>query len=118
VHKADQKIKKADSSLTLELTKTRDIAAELGRTKRPEQITVGFALETENEKANAEKKILAKNFDLIVLNSLNDKGAGFGYDTNKVTLIDRQNRTKEFNLKSKKEVALDIVHTIIELTHA
>lgn len=117
-HRADQKIKKSEEGLSIELIKTRDIAAELGKLKRKGQFTVGFALETENEKSNAEKKIAAKNFDLIVLNSLNDAGAGFSYDTNKITLIDRNNKATTFNLKSKKEVAVDIVHTIIEQVHA
>ncbi len=111
---ATQKIKKSDSPLTLELTKTEDIAATLGQLKKPGQFTVGFALETENEKVNAQKKLLAKNFDLIVLNSLNDPGAGFASDTNKICTIDRQNRIKEFSLKSKQEVALDIVNVILE----
>lgn len=115
---ADQKIKKAGAGLTIELVKTKDIAAELGSMKKPHQFTVGFALETEHEVANAEKKIAAKNFDLIVLNSLNDKGAGFGHDTNQITLIDRKNQAKKFSLKSKKEVARDIVTTIIEKLHA
>ena len=118
VKRADQKIKKSDDSLTLELTKTHDIAAELGKQKRPGQFTVGFALETENEQANAQKKIQSKNFDLIVLNSLNDAGAGFGYDTNKITLIDKANQVKQFNLKSKKEVARDIVNEIVERAYA
>ena len=117
-HREDQKIKKADAVLTIELIKTRDIAAELGKLKKKEQFTVGFALETENEKGNAEKKIAAKNFDLIVLNSLNDAGAGFGYDTNKITLIDKNNIATEFSLKSKKEVATDIVNAIIDHWHA
>jgi len=114
---ANQKIKKSEASLNIELVKTRDIAAELGKLKKKGQFTVGFALETENEKSNAEKKIISKNFDLIVLNSLNDAGAGFGHDTNKVTLIDKHNKAIEFNLKSKKEVAADIVNAIIELRH-
>lgn len=114
----DQKIKKSEAALTIELIKTRDIAAELGKLKKKEQFTVGFALETENEKGNAEKKIAAKNFDLIVLNSLNDAGAGFGYDTNKITLIDKNNIATEFSLKSKKEVATDIVNAIIDHWHA
>lgn len=117
-HRADQKIKKTDSPLHIELTKTTDIAAELGKLKKTGQFIVGFALETENERTNAEKKLVSKNFDLIVLNSLNDTGAGFGHDTNKITLIDRQHRVKEFKLKSKKEVASDIVNAIIENTHA
>lgn len=114
---ADQKIKKKDSSLTIELTRTPDIAAELGKIKKDGQVTVGFALETENEKLNAESKLISKNFDFIVLNSLNDKGAGFGQDTNKISIIDRQKQVKEFSLKSKKEVARDIVNTIIERLH-
>lgn len=116
--KADQKIKKNNSGLTLELVKTKDIAAELGKMKTPGQFIVGFALETENEVDNAERKIASKNFDLIVLNSLNDIGAGFGHDTNKITVIDRKNTSKKFNLKSKKEVARDIVNTIIDYVHA
>jgi phosphopantothenoylcysteine decarboxylase / phosphopantothenate---cysteine ligase len=112
---AAQKMKKvAGAGLTLELTQTQDIAATLGQSKKPGQILVGFALETENENANAEKKLAAKNFDLIVLNSLNDKGAGFATDTNKISILDRQNRLKDFSLKSKQEVARDIVNTILE----
>lgn len=114
----EQKIKKSDSNLTIELIKTRDIAAELGKLKKKGQFTVGFALETENEKENAEKKIVAKNFDLIVLNSLKDTGAGFGHDTNKITLIDKHHTYTEFNLKSKKEVATDIVNAILKHWHA
>lgn len=111
---ATQKIKKSGSSLTLELTQTQDIAATLGQMKKPGQLLVGFALETENEKANAEKKLVTKNFDLIVLNSLNDKGAGFATDTNKISILDRQNRLKDFPLKSKQDVARDIINTILE----
>ena len=111
---AHQKIKKSGSTLTLELTQTKDIAASLGKQKKQGQIIVGFALETENEKANAVKKLNSKNFDLVVLNSLRDAGAGFATDTNKITIIDQQNRSKEFPLKSKKEVARDIVNAIIE----
>jgi phosphopantothenoylcysteine decarboxylase / phosphopantothenate---cysteine ligase len=116
--KADQKIKKNDSELTIELLKTKDIAAELGKMKTPQQFTVGFALETENEMDNAQMKLVSKNFDLIVLNSLNDNGAGFGHDTNQVTLIDRKNGSRKYNLKSKKEVARDIVNSIIEHVHS
>jgi phosphopantothenoylcysteine decarboxylase / phosphopantothenate---cysteine ligase len=112
--RADQKIKKGEGGLTLELTKTYDIAAELGKIKKPGQTIVGFALETENEKANAEKKLSTKNFDLIVLNSLQDAGAGFGHDTNKITILGRNKLVREFSLKSKKEVAGDIVNAIIE----
>jgi len=116
--KADQKIKKKDEAFMLELVKTKDIAAELGKLKRNGQLIVGFALETENEEANAEKKLASKNFDLIVLNSLNNPGAGFGYDTNKVTIINSSKKKVEFNSKSKKEVARDIVSTIINHAHA
>jgi phosphopantothenoylcysteine decarboxylase/phosphopantothenate--cysteine ligase len=118
VTKAEQKIKKGEGGLTLELTKTYDIASELGKIKKAGQVLVGFALETENEKANAQKKLTSKNFDFIVLNSLQDAGAGFGHDTNKVTIIGKNELVKEFNLKSKKEVAADIVNTIIENSNA
>ena len=113
-----QKIKKTEKNLVLELEKTRDIAAELGKLKRNGQFIVGFALETENEVAHAETKLAAKNFDLVVLNSLNDAGAGFGHDTNQISIIDQKNGVKKFNLKTKKEVAGDIVNAIIEYTHA
>jgi phosphopantothenoylcysteine decarboxylase/phosphopantothenate--cysteine ligase len=115
---ADQKIKKKEDTLSLELTKTHDIAASLGKLKHNGQVIVGFALETEQEQTNALKKLESKNFDLIVLNSLNDKGAGFGHDTNKITLMDRQQNIRSFDLKSKKEVARDIVSAIIEKLHA
>jgi phosphopantothenoylcysteine decarboxylase / phosphopantothenate---cysteine ligase len=114
---AEQKIKKNGESLTLQLTKTPDIAASLGKLKHNGQVIVGFALETEQEQANALKKLESKNFDLIVLNSLNDKGAGFGHDTNKVTIISRDQTTRNFDLKNKKEVARDIVASIIEEIH-
>lgn len=115
---AKQKIKKKDEGLTMALTKTDDIAASLGKLKHNGQIIVGFALETEEEQANALKKLESKNFDLIVLNSLNDKGAGFGHDTNKITIIDGKKKAKTFELKSKKEVAVDIVQAIIEKIYA
>lgn len=118
VTKADQKIKKKEATLTIELTKTKDIAASLGKMKRSDQVLVGFALETEQEQENALKKLEAKNFDLIVLNSLKDSGAGFGYDTNKITLIDRNHTVRSFDLKSKKEAARDIVSAILEKVHA
>jgi phosphopantothenoylcysteine decarboxylase/phosphopantothenate--cysteine ligase len=116
--KAEQKIKKKDDHLVIELTKTHDIAASLGKLKHNGQIIVGFALETEQEEANALKKLESKNFDLIVLNSLNDAGAGFGHDTNKITLIDRSQQVESFNLKNKKEVAADIVNAIAKKLHA
>ena len=115
---ADQKIKKKDETLVLELTKTHDIAASLGKLKHNGQVIVGFALETEHEKSNAVKKLESKNFDLIVLNSLNDSGAGFGHDTNKISIIDKQQNVRSFDLKNKREVAHDIVSAIIEKVHA
>lgn len=114
---AHQKIKKKDENLIIELTKTNDIAASLGKLKHNGQIIVGFALETEHEQSNAVKKLDSKNFDLIVLNSLNDNGAGFGHNTNKITIIDRKHKIQAFELKDKKEVAHDIVNAIIENLH-
>ncbi|MDH5365579.1 MAG: bifunctional phosphopantothenoylcysteine decarboxylase/phosphopantothenate--cysteine ligase CoaBC [Cyclobacteriaceae bacterium] len=108
----DQKIKKKTDDLNIELIKTHDIAAELGKIKKNNQFIVGFALETENESEHAQEKLKKKNFDFIVLNSLNNKGAGFGHDTNKITII-RDNNSKEFELKTKKEVAKDIANEIL-----
>jgi phosphopantothenoylcysteine decarboxylase / phosphopantothenate---cysteine ligase len=107
-----QKIKKIEGELTIQLEKTEDILASLGKSK-DRQFLVGFALETENELENAKTKLKKKNLDLIVLNSLNDKGAGFGTDTNKVTFITRSNKVIPFEVKSKKEVANDILQHII-----
>lgn len=118
LHQADQKIKKKDGAMTLELVKNKDIAEALGKMKKKGQFTVGFALETENELENARGKIKAKNFDLIVLNSLNENGAGFGVDTNKISIIDKQNNVTSFELKQKTEVAQDIVNTVISSIHA
>ena len=87
----------------------------MGKIKSPSQWLVGFALETQNELANAHKKLDKKNLDLIVLNSLRDKGAGFGYDTNKVSIIDREGNKEDFELKDKAEVAIDIVQSIQKL---
>ena len=111
------KIKKKDDTLTLELTKTKDILASLGEIKE-KQVLVGFALETNNELENAQSKLNKKNLDLIVLNSLNDKGAGFGGDTNKVTIIDKRENITKFELKSKAEVAQDLLNIIIKQLHA
>lgn len=115
---AGQKIKKKEDTLILELTKTHDIAAALGKLKHNGQVMVGFALETENEQDNAIKKLEAKNLDLIVLNSLKDAGAGFGHDTNKISIIDRTHTVRNFELKSKSEVAEDIVVAILDKVHA
>ncbi|MGB0862942.1 MAG: bifunctional phosphopantothenoylcysteine decarboxylase/phosphopantothenate--cysteine ligase CoaBC [Saprospiraceae bacterium] len=109
---ATQKVKKVEGNLKIELERTKDIAAELGRQKRKNQVNVGFALETNNELENAQKKLSKKNFDFIVLNSLQDKGAGFQHDTNKVTFVDSDNNRTEFELKSKKAVAADILDKV------
>ncbi len=116
-HVADQKIKKKEGGLTIELEKTQDILASLGEQKT-KQYLVGFALETENELENAKSKLQKKNLDLIVLNSLNDEGVAFGADTNKVTLISADNNTTPFGVKHKSEVAKDIITYIIEKIHA
>ena len=110
---AHQKIKKDDKTLTIELEKTVDILASLGKIKR-HQCLVGFALETNNELENAKAKLKKKNLNLIVLNSLNDKGAGFKKDTNKVTIIDNKDNIAHFDLKPKSEVAKDILTEIIK----
>ena len=112
-HVAAEKIKKSGDTLMLELVKNVDIAATLGKKKRPEQFSVGFALETNNEQAHALDKLRRKNFDLVVLNSLRDAGAGFRHDTNKVTLLDAQGQTRIFEVKPKAEVAQDIVDAVL-----
>jgi len=109
------KIKKNDGDLQLELAPTADIAAHLGKLKRPKQVLAGFALETDDEMVNARKKLQSKNFDFIVLNSLNDKGAGFRVDTNIVTIIDKHNNIEKSELKSKAEIAIDIVNKLVTL---
>ncbi|MBD0832631.1 bifunctional phosphopantothenoylcysteine decarboxylase/phosphopantothenate--cysteine ligase CoaBC [Aestuariibaculum sediminum] len=114
---ASQKIKKKEAALTLELEKTQDILASLGKSKK-HQFLVGFALETNNELENAKDKLKRKNLNLIVLNSLNDKGAGFKGDTNKVTFIDNKNNIDEFQLKSKAEVAKDLINKILKQINA
>ncbi|WP_406684128.1 bifunctional phosphopantothenoylcysteine decarboxylase/phosphopantothenate--cysteine ligase CoaBC [Seonamhaeicola sp. MEBiC1930] len=114
---APQKIKKKEHTLILELEKTKDILASLGAIKK-KQYLVGFALETSNELENAKAKLNRKNLNLIVLNSLNDKGAGFKGDTNKVTFIDNKENITEFELKSKAEVAQDLLNKITEEIHA
>lgn len=111
---AGTKIKREKDDLSLRLKPTQDIAAALGRQKRDGQLLVGFALETDRELEHAREKLERKNLDFIVLNSLNDKGAGFRTDTNKITIIDRQNVTP-YPLKSKKEVADDIIDRLVSL---
>ena len=108
---SDTKIKKCDGDMCITLRRTRDIAAELGAHKDG-RLLVGFALETHDEQAHAEAKLEKKNFDFIVLNSLNDPGAGFRHDTNKITIISRTDSVV-YPLKSKKEVAADIVDRLV-----
>ena len=110
---ADKKIKRKGDELVLNLRPTQDIAAALGAIKNENQLLVGFALETDNEVQNAQDKMKRKNFDFIVLNSLQDKGAGFRVDTNKITIIDRQQGTTAYETKSKQEVAEDIIEYIV-----
>ncbi len=112
---ANSKIKKEQGLMSIELKQTKDILASLGKIKTDKQILVGFALETDNEELNAIKKLKAKNLDLIVLNSLKDKGAGFGFSTNKVSILDNKGNKTEFPLKEKTEVAKDIVDSIVNI---
>jgi phosphopantothenoylcysteine decarboxylase/phosphopantothenate--cysteine ligase len=113
---AEEKIKKSEEQLTLHLVKNPDILVGLGNKKQTHQVLIGFALETFNEVAFAHKKLQDKNLDMIVLNSLKDNGAGFGHDTNKITLIS-SNQARELPLKSKKAAALDIVQESAYLLH-
>lgn len=114
MHVADKKIKKKEDVFNIELTKTVDIAATLGKQKQRTQLIVGFALETDNELENAKGKLERKNFDFIVLNSLQDKGAGFRYDTNKIKILDKEGNQYDFDLKPKQEVAEDILNIVLE----
>ncbi|MBQ2385890.1 MAG: bifunctional phosphopantothenoylcysteine decarboxylase/phosphopantothenate--cysteine ligase CoaBC [Bacteroidales bacterium] len=109
-----QKVKKADNVLNIELQPTKDILAQLGKMKTDKQTLVGFALETNNEENNAKQKLSKKNLDFIVLNSLNDKNACFGFDTNKVTIIDSNGNMTKTDLKSKSEIAEDVVSKLID----
>lgn len=115
--KAEQKIKKADEELHIALVKNKDILLSLGKIKK-DQYLVGFALETENEVANAKGKLQRKNLDAIVLNSLNDKGAGFGGTTNKISFIDTNLEIQTFELKTKAAVAMDILNEIVKRRYA
>jgi phosphopantothenoylcysteine decarboxylase/phosphopantothenate--cysteine ligase len=110
------KIKKKEGEFSIEMVRTKDIAAELSKTKKTGQVLVGFALETDNEMNYAREKLVKKHFDFIVLNSMNDEGAGFQYDTNKITIIDKQGKVINFDLKNKTDVARDIVSYIGGLT--
>ncbi len=113
-----KKIKKEEDVLTIDLKKTNDILKQLSEQKNKDQVVVGFALETNNEKENALSKLQKKNIDLIVLNSLNDAGAGFGNDTNKISIFDRHGNEFQFEKKSKSLVAKDIINTIIQYKNA
>ena len=113
---AKNKIKKSDEKLTISLLKTNDILSEMALKKTAKQFVVGFALESENELENAKEKLKSKNLDMIVLNSLNNRGAGFEHNTNKITIIDKQNNIFDFELKDKSAVAKDIITKIIELS--
>lgn len=110
---ADEKIKKHADEMEISLVKNPDILLEMGKIKQDNQLLVGFALETRNEKANAQRKLEQKNLDFIVLNSLNDDGAGFAVDTNKVTILDKHNNAVEYKLKSKMEISADILKHIL-----
>ena len=113
-----EKIKKGPDELLIKLIKTKDILARAGELKSESQTLVGFALETNNEKENALSKLENKNIDLIVLNSLKNEGAGFGTDTNKIAIFDKQGNEFHFETKSKKIIAKDIVNTIIQYKNA
>lgn len=115
IKKVDSKIKKKEDKIQIELKSTQDILASVGKIKKKNQILIGFALETNDEIENAKKKLKSKNLDFIVLNSLNDKGAGFEHKTNKVTFIDKNNKVEKFKLKSKEDVASDIFNKVISL---
>jgi len=117
LHQEEKKIKRNEkANVTIELIPNPDIAASLGKIKRDDQVLIGFALETNDEEANATKKMKKKNLDYIVLNSLTDEGAGFGKDTNKVTIFSRDGNKISYDLKSKKEVAKDIINVLISKT--
>lgn len=116
-NKAPQKIKKDASTLTIDLVKTKDILKTLGEKKYNGQVLVGFALETTDEKSNALGKLASKNADLIVLNSLNDEGAGFGHDTNKITIFEKGGMEIKYERKPKQQVAKDIVDRIVNMLH-
>lgn len=118
VNVAADKIKKTSSELIIELKKTKDILKSLGEKKSAKQVLVGFALETNNERDYALEKLKNKNADMVVMNSLNDKGAGFGTDTNKITIFDKSGKEFNYDLMSKKEAAKNIIDTIIQLYYA
>jgi len=115
VKKEERKIKRKDGGMILRLKPTKDIAETLGKMKKKSQILAGFALETHDEIAGAKEKLIRKNLDVIVLNSMQDEGAGFGFDTNRITIIDRNNNIDKFELKSKDKAAVDILDKIVSM---
>jgi phosphopantothenoylcysteine decarboxylase / phosphopantothenate---cysteine ligase len=112
---SDTKLKKSGSSLELQLMPTTDILAEIGKEKKTGRIIVGFALESDHEEENARKKLSAKNLDLVILNSLREEGAGFKTPTNKVSILFKDGHIRHFPLKSKREVARDIIDAVISI---
>ena len=118
VEVASNKLKKSNDELVIELKKTKDILKALGEKKSNKQVLVGFALETDNEREYALGKLKSKNADMVVMNSLNDKGAGFGTDTNKISIFDKSGKEFNYDLMSKKEAAKNIVDTLIQLYYA
>ena len=114
---AEQKIKKDELSFTIKMVKNIDIAYEFGKVKSANQISVGFALETNDELKHAMGKLVKKNFDMVIMNSMNDANATFGFDTNKVTIVRNDFTRREFSLKNKTEVAQDIVNEVAEIIH-
>jgi len=115
---AREKIKKSGDNMVVELVKTTDILQALGQQKKKGQVLVGFALETANERSYALNKLVKKNADMIVLNSLNDAGAGFGHDTNKVTIFEKDGNELVYEQKSKQQVAKDIVDRVVKMLYA
>lgn len=111
-HPAAEKIKKKEDTFSIALTKTKDILAEAGKNKKEHQLLVGFALETNNSVDYAKEKLIKKNADIIILNTLEDQGAGFKHDTNKISILDKRDNLIKFEVKSKEEVALDILEFI------
>lgn len=114
---AEQKIKKNELSFTIKMVKNIDIAYEFGKVKSANQISVGFALETNDELKHAMGKLVKKNFDMVIMNSMNDANATFGFDTNKITIVRNDFTRRQFSLRNKTEVAQDIVNEVAEIIH-
>ena len=114
INPSENKMKKVKGNLQIELERTQDIALDLGSNKKDGQLTIGFAMETSDEKVNARKKLGKKNFDMIVLNSLREPGAGFQHDTNKVSIFHKSGKENSYGLKSKRDVATDIINELVQ----